>query len=108
MVFGIHHGQIGPSSSSPSQYSILVYIDHFSQGDLKVQKYEVLSIIVVSVPCLSFYPAFIPHQNLKLFLAPHGHNCMASKRVMERIMLDKNLRCSFSLYTSRVHCKLFI
>lgn len=97
MLSRIHHGQIGPLSSLASQYSTLGIYGHFSQGDGKVQKYELLLIILVSVPCLSFYTAFMPYQNLKLFLSPHGHNCMWPKRIEERIMLAKNLRCSLFL-----------
>ena len=95
-------GRYGPLSSPPSQYSTLGIDGHFSQGDLKVQKYELLLIILVRVPCLSFYTAFMPYQNSKLFLSPHWHNCMWSQRTEERIMLAKNLRCSlFIVYQKR-------
>ena len=44
----------------------------------------------------------MPYQNLKLFLSPHGHNCMWSKRIEERIMLAKNSGAHCFLYTRRV------
>lgn len=66
----------------------MAHIDHFfSQGDLKAQKYEVLLIILVSVPGLSFYPVFFyTHQNLNLFLGLYGHIILQSNRIIERIL----------------------